>query len=1163
MTKINRISMHGFKSFANKVEIPFEDKFNVVLGPNGAGKSNLGDAICFVLGRLSAKSMRAEKASNLIFNGGKAKKPASAASVEIAFDNSKRIFPHADAEIVINRTINKDGGSTYRINGKKMTRTEVLEMLSAARINPDGHNIVLQGDIMRFVEMSHLDRRKIIEEISDVTLYEEKKHKALLELQHVDEQLNNAEIILKERKVYLQELKKDRDQALKFKEMKDKVDSNRATLVHLQLQEREELKAKYDAELQKHQDKVSSAEKEMDALKQKVLQSKQKIAEINQEIEQRGEKEQIKVHKDIEDLKVALAKDKARISTLKDEISKIAQRKDQFQHEIKDLEEKSEAQGKQQKELQQSIRMKQKELQDAERQIAEFKKKNKIENSQNLDKELEEKDQVIEQKQEEVQRIRQQQQDFLRDKDKLEYQLQTLDERIKKVKEVEQNNKQQVQELQQKKNDFKSATLKLNQCLDQDSSFASQMANARKRLAELQEKQAQLNAKSLAMQAGLSSNQALKAILDNKKKFSGVHGTVAELGQVDQKYALALESTAGNRMQHLVVDNDSTAAECIKYLKAQKLGTASFIPLNKIHGRDLSSENKSLLKQSGVHDFAINVISFKPQYKKAFEYVFGDTLLVEDIDTARRVGIGKLKMAALDGSLAEASGVMKGGFLLRKSNFGFLEKDTQEELKKLESELAIQENTISATQQRREANEQEISALRNTRAELEAECIKLEKILHLEDADLNATTELRKELTLQLKKVNDTLAGVQRDVSNINRELAELKSKKQLLRSEVSALRNPRLLAQLTAFEELRQKSREELLRYEGDLKNSLAQLEQMFAPEREKIKEILKQHDREEAQFNMEIKDLSEKTKRSEKNLTEKEKASKEFYSRYREAFARREKCSADISKTENEIENIREKSRANEREVNLVSLKNAEVKAKLAALQEELGRYKNVEIFKNKSAPELQQEINKFEVMLGQMSAVNMKALEVYEQVEQEYGKLTEKKEGLDKEKTDVMAMMNEIEAKKKDHFMKTFTQVGENFERIFNSLFTKGKAYLELDNQNKPFDDGLSVKVKLTGNRFLDIKALSGGEKTLTALAFIFAIQEYQPASFYVLDEIDAALDKQNSETLSKLVRSYADRAQYILISHNDAIISEADTLFGVSMNDGVSKVTSLKV
>jgi chromosome segregation protein len=190
-------------------------------------------------------------------------------------------------------------------------------------------------------------------------------------------------------------------------------------------------------------------------------------------------------------------------------------------------------------------------------------------------------------------------------------------------------------------------------------------------------------------------------------------------------------------------------------------------------------------------------------------------------------------------------------------------------------------------------------------------------------------------------------------------------------------------------------------------------------------------------------------------------------------------------------------------------------------------------------------------------------MKALEIYEQVEQEYNKLIEKKDSLEKEKTDVLTLMNEIETKKKEHFMKTFDSTNQNFERIFSNLFKKGKAYLELENPQKPFDEGLNIKVKLTGNRFMDLKSLSGGEKTLTTLSFIFAIQEHQPASFYILDEIDAALDKQNSETLSKLIRAYADRAQYIVISHNDSIISEADTLYGVSMNEGVSKVTSLKI
>ncbi|HIG93422.1 TPA: AAA family ATPase, partial [Candidatus Woesearchaeota archaeon] len=267
MTRINRISIHGFKSFAHKTDIPFDTKFNCILGPNGSGKSNVGDAICFVLGRLSSKSLRAEKAANLIFNGAKSKKPSSAGTVEIAFDNSGKVFPNPAPEVVVSRTITTNGNSIYRVNGKKLTRTEVLDFLGAAKINPEGYNIILQGDIMRFVDMHTLERRKIIEEISDVTIYEEKKHKALLELQKVDEQLNNAEIILKERKTYLKELKKDRDQALQFKELQDKIDSNKATYIHLQIQEREQVKGKFDVESAGFQDKINVAEKEVVELK--------------------------------------------------------------------------------------------------------------------------------------------------------------------------------------------------------------------------------------------------------------------------------------------------------------------------------------------------------------------------------------------------------------------------------------------------------------------------------------------------------------------------------------------------------------------------------------------------------------------------------------------------------------------------------------------------------------------------------------------------------------------------------------------------------------------------------------------------------------------------------------------------------------------------------
>ncbi len=1162
MTKINRISIHGFKSFAHKTDIQFDNKYNCILGPNGSGKSNVGDAICFVLGRLSAKSLRAEKAANLIFSGGKDKKPSSQGTVEIAFDNSTKAFPDSAPEVVISRTITKDGTSIYRINGKKLTRTEIVDFLANAKINPDGYNIILQGDITRFVDMPALERRQIIEEISDVTVYEEKKHKALLELQKVEEQLNNAEIILKERQTYLKELKKDRDQALKFKELKDRIDSNKATFLHLQVKEKEDAQQKIEQEISKHQEKIKSAEEKINGLKQKIAVHKEKIADTNRQIEQKGEHEQVKMHKDLEDIKVTLAKEKTRISTLKDEINKIQQRKEQFRQEIKELEEKSSSHSKQQKEVQSSLAQRRKELPEWEQKISQFKKTNNIESSQDIEKEIEEKDKLIEQKQEEVQTIRQKQQDLLREKDKLEFQVQSIDERMQKVKEVEKENKDQIKLLQDHKTTFKSATLKLNQLLDQDSSFSSQIGNARKKLAELQQLEAQLRAKTASLEA-LPGNQALKSILSNKAKFKGVYGTIAELGNVPRKYTAALETAAGNKMFHIVVEDDDVAAQCIKHLQQNKAGSASFVPLNKIKSQTISEEDKKLTKQSGVHDFALNTISFKPKFQKAFEYVFGNTLIVDDIDVARKVGIGKIKMATVDGNLAEASGVMRGGYRDQRKTIGFQEKDSLEELEKAEKELAEWEGVLANLTTKREANEKEIAALRTQKAELEGEIIKLEKMLHLETGDLNASLDLKKELQQQLAMVTRELQSIQKDITTINTDLTNLKSKKQTLRSQVSELRNPRLLAQLTAFEEAKQSCRETIIKLENELKNSAVHLEQVYSPELEKIKEIIKQHDKEEQQFGEEIKTLTSSVTKKEQELLQKEKASKEFYSKYRELFTQREKINTEITKWENDIESIRDTSRSSERDVNMVSLRNAELKAKLAGLQEEFNRYKDVPLLSNKTPEELHHEIAKFEVMLSQMSAVNMKALEVYEQVETEFNKLVEKKGSLEGEKTDVLTLMNEIETKKKDHFMRTFTEVNTNFQRIFTSLFKKGKAYLQLNNPNKPFDDGLSVKVKLTGNRYLDLKALSGGEKTLTALSLIFAIQEHQPASFYVLDEIDAALDKHNSETLAKLLRSYSQNAQYVVISHNDSIISEADTLFGVSMNDGVSKVTSLKI
>jgi chromosome segregation protein len=338
-----------------------------------------------------------------------------------------------------------------------------------------------------------------------------------------------------------------------------------------------------------------------------------------------------------------------------------------------------------------------------------------------------------------------------------------------------------------------------------------------------------------------------------------------------------------------------------------------------------------------------------------------------------------------------------------------------------------------------------------------------------------------------------------------------------------------------------------------------------MLTSERENTYKIIKQHEKEEQQFREENSSLNEKVKEDETELRGKEKEAKQFYTQFKELFKKRDRLQEEIKKLERQADEHDIRIKGLEQKIGIVNVEKAKTTAELAGLHKEFEQYVKVDISNvRRSEEELKKDINKYERMLENVGSVNMKALEIYEQAEKEYHNLLEKKDKLGQEKEEIFMLMNEIETNKKDIFMKSFNVINENFKRIFSELSRKGEAYLELEDPETVFEGGLNLRVRITGNRFMDLKSLSGGEKSLTALAFIFSIQEYEPASFYVLDEVDAALDKHNSEKLAKLIGKYAANAQYVVISHNDAVISEANLLYGISMNEhSVSNATSLKI
>jgi len=1162
-TKIKKLVMEGFKSFGKFTELLFGDDFNVVLGPNGSGKSNILDALCFVLGKSSSKKLRAEKSANLIYNGGKTKQPGKTAEVSIVFDNSQKTFPIEGDEVKVSRIVRKDGASRYKINGKTKTRGEVIELLGTAKINPDGYNIILQGDIVRLVEMSPIERRQIIEEIAGIGVYEEKKQQALNELGKVENRLNEAEIILKERSTHLRELKKDRDQALKYKELNDQIKTNKASYLRRKLDNKNNELKKLEGKSGGRKERLAKLQAQIQKLRTEIDENKGTVKNINSEIERKGEVEQIKIQKEVEQLRIDIATHKTRISSCNTELERISQRKGQLEKNFEEVEGKTSELTERKGVITAQLDAMQKTIGELDSKIGAFKNKHNLSDHADIDTQFEKLDTQAEEQLKDLQTLREQQQELLREKDKTEFQISTIDEKIAKVKELEDAHKEEVGELKKKKAEFKKLVLELNTLLNQDSKDANTLAKCRTDLQLAQEEEQKLSLRQSAVKESIGANMAVKKVLENRQKLGDIYGTVAELGSSDGKYSMALEIAASHRIHSVVVGDDKTAANAISYLKRQKLGTASFLPLNKIKPVTISEDLKKLAKQKGVHGFALDLLDYDTKFKNVFSHVFGRTLVVDNIATARSIGVGKARMVTLDGDLCETSGAMSGGYRHKKAG-SFKEKELGKKLELAQKRITSTLNIIHKLGVSRTENEEKITRYRELKANLEGDIIKQEKILHLDTGDLDATKNYKEELKNNLKHLDTQLTEMDDKAMEETKVLTELKIQKQKLRDQITQLRNPRVLAELNAFEEKKKQLEQESIRLDSEHKNIGVQMNDILGRDAENIQKLLQDMTKETEIFGDEIKNLTTLVKNKESDLAKTEKEQSQFFSQYKGLFEKRNKLGDEITARETKILGVEENARKEELSLNAFSIEEARIKAELAGMAAEFEQYSGVELNMKKPEEQLKKEINDFERIMVRIGNVNMRALEIYETVEKEYQGLMEKKQILLDEKGDVMMLMEAIEGNKKELFMGTFSVVNEQFRRIFSQLTTKGDANLVMENKEDPFDGGLRINVKITGSKFLDIRSLSGGEKTMTALAFLFAIQEHEPASFYILDEVDAALDKANSEKLANLIRSYCTKAQYLVISHNDAIIAEGDILHGVTMNteSGLSKIVSLR-
>ncbi|RLF49827.1 MAG: chromosome segregation protein SMC, partial [Thermoplasmata archaeon] len=689
--------MENFKSFGKRVVIPFFPGFTAITGPNGSGKSNIGDAIRFVLGPKSPKSIRAERLTDLIFNGGKdKKKAANYCEVSLVFDNKDRKLPIDSDTVVLTRRIkraplkdNPDNFYSYfYINGRSASLTDFVNLLTRARISGDGYNIVKQGDVTSLVEMGPVERRRIIDDIAGISEFDRDLERAEKEKKEVEENIQRINIILDEINRQLNQLKKERDEAIRYKELQEKLYETKAKIAYKKKLDIEEQIAELQRQIESYEKEKEKLEKEREEKKRLYEKSKEKLEEIEKKIAESGGEEAKRVAEKISILRTEIAKMEERISNIKSIIRSLSQRKADSERSLEEVNREASELDNEIKRLSEEIEHKQKEEENASEEINDIR-----ENMKESDKKSIEISRELAKLREEYENLMQRRHELELDKERLNEKIKAIETRLNELQETKKTYEFEVKDSSWRIEEARKEQSKL---IRKKESLERGLFEKRKEEAEINQQLRELDLAIRNLQreysrlrAEYEANESLRkgyttAVLKilearDKGELEGIHGTVAELAKVDPKYEIALQVAGGQRLQAIIVDNDEVAAKAIEYLRKNKFGRATFLPLNKMISGKPRAKALLAVEDEKSHGFAMDLISFRKEYESAFWYVFGDTVVVEDLDTARK-WMGGVRLVTLQGDLIEASGAMIGGVAEKTISFSPADRSKLDEI---------------------------------------------------------------------------------------------------------------------------------------------------------------------------------------------------------------------------------------------------------------------------------------------------------------------------------------------------------------------------------------------------------------------------------------------------------------------------------------------------
>jgi chromosome segregation protein len=1125
MPHLDSVIIHNFKSFKH-VNIKFSKGFNCIIGANGSGKSNICDSLLFALGESSLRRMRVPNTSQLINSFAKPKKE----------DGVKRAYVKiniaADNPLEIARIIKSNNKIGYRLNGKHVTRQEVIESLRSYRSEINETNIIAQGEIAYMINLNSKERRELIDVAAGIKEFNDKKDSAMKELEKVQERMNETQIALNERKRLLSQLEKEKEDAELYLQLTDTVKRISYTLLknsEAQVEKDFNTTAQTLKTLEQKRKDASSAMKELDLVIEKLSKDRDVLSNnLN-----KHSVELSSTNKVLEGINKDIAVKETQLKSLKDRIDELELQSSQIKEEQKKLQKES-------KEMQSLIVSTNSEL---EQKLKQLSSKEYIELQESGSSQMDK----VSQNQKRIDELYAQSEALSRQH--LQYKFE--------IEATEKSTKQLQQELVLKTEEHSKQSKQIKQCKERLNEIETAASKALKEIEKLQADAKQKNAEldniyiesvnlreQIAVLGGSSDkvNDYLK-----KNMESGFYGRAYELCTYDSKYDLAVNSAAASRLNYLVVDSAGAAEQAIQLLKGKQLGRASFIPLKDISTK-YKEENKDL-------DTLLDHVKFDKKFEKAFNYIFANTYVVKSISEAKSIGFGKGRFVTLDGELVEQSGIITGGSTKHLQSHAMLE-----------SKLKSFDNQKASVLKLIESINLEIENLRKDAGASQAE-------------EINVRTELKHtemnsgELDLLLENSNKKIADLNSKMEQVTSTYSTIDSKRNAILNEINELRaeNEKFYTHKGSSKQKAEIGKGELeklkeLRLEAEqLKIKVATLTKELELKTVRFEEVEKDlkarsEEKNEARkklalLDSELLELNTNMNQMREKVGKSDASSQEIYRKLQDLSDKITKMSSDRGKSLADSEKLN-------RDFVEQETRKVQQQTRISDIKAELLSYSNVLTITDITQTELEAKRTIAKNDIERLGAVNLKAPEVYELKKKDVEDANSKIEVLGNEKDSIIAMINEIESKKLNIFTEALNDVNENFQKLYGYIF-EGSAALQLENPKDPFNTGLSINIKSPKNKNGTVEALSGGEKSLVIIMLLFAIQTHNPMSMYVFDEIDAALDKENSKKLSRLMKEMSKRSQLIVISHNDSLITAADTAIGVVHRSGESRVVGLQL